>query len=331
MLGVGVLFDDGGDDTYAAETLSQGASGFGVGLLLDRAGKDAYRAYNEAQGFGFTQGVGALVDLDGDDAYFVNPGDPALGGDPLYASAQLPGKGNTSMAQGCGMGRRFDTVAEGVGLLGGLGILRDAKGNDTYTASVFAQASGFLGFGMLLDGSGDDTYEGLWYVQGSAAHLGMTFFHEGAGNDRYNPTFPIAATSIGVGHDFSVSVHLDEGGDDAYAGPGLSMGCGNSNGLGALVNVGGKDTFKAKSPYSLGGASPGEVRESARGRMATFGLFVKAGGTATYDSAPDRAPGGTWSYAPDNALPDGGSDAGTFAPGPSKSVGVDRATGASLP
>jgi len=324
VLGVGVLFDAGGNDRFESETLSQGAAGFGIGLLLDRSGDDVHRGYNDMQGFGFTRGVGAIVDLAGSDTYYLNPGDPALDkGDPLYASAQLPGKGNTSMGQGCGYGRRWDTVPEEEGFIGGLGLLRDALGDDTYTGSVFAQSCGFLGFGALLEGSGNDTYEGLWYVQGSTAHMGLALFHDAGGNDKYNPTFPIAATSIGVGHDFSASVHLDEGGDDLYRGPNLALGSGHANGLGVLVNVGGTDVFKAAGSFSLGGAAAGEVFKSARGKLPTYGVFVKVGGSATYEVGGVDAmrSGGTWEYAPENA--EGGA---------AKSVGVDRATGtASLP
>ncbi len=239
------------------------------------------------------------------------------------------------MSQGCGMGRRRDSVPENIGFLGGLGLLRDKKGKDKYTGSVFAQASGFLGFGMLLDGGGDDTYEGLWYVQGSAAHLGLTLFHDAGGNDKYDPTFPIKATSIGVGHDFSVSLHLDEGGDDQYFAPGLSLGSGHANGMGLLVNVGGNDSFKAGGAFTLGGAAAAEVFASARGKMKTFGLFVKAGGTGTYDvpGTTGRVAGGTWSYAPENVpAGDAGVDGGVFFDGPAKGVGVDRPSGtATLP
>jgi len=335
VLGVGVLFDAGGNDKYESETLSQGAAGFGIGLLLDRAGDDLHRGYNEMQGFGFTRGVGAAIDLAGGDTWFLNPGDPTLEkGDPLYASAQLPDKGNTSMGQGCGYGRRWDTVPEEVGFIGGLGLLRDAAGDDTYTASVFAQGAGFLGFGALLEGSGNDTYEGLWYVQGSTAHMGLALFHDAAGNDKYNPTFPIAATSIGVGHDFSASVHLDEGGDDAYRGPNLALGSGHANGLGLLVNIGGTDSFKAAGDFSLGGAAAGEVFKSPRGKLPTYGAFVKATGTATYEVAgvDKLRSGGTWSYAPENAGDAGVPDGSTFVDGPAKSVGVDRPSGtAALP
>ncbi|MBI2395031.1 MAG: hypothetical protein HYV09_36005 [Deltaproteobacteria bacterium] len=336
VLGVGVLFDAGGKDRYESETLSQGAGAFGIGMVLDRGGDDQYRGYNELQGFGFTRGVGAVVDLAGNDVYFANPGDPALGGDPIYPSAQLPGKGNTTMGQGCGYGRRWDTVPEEIGFLGGLGLLRDAAGNDTYTASVFAQGCGFLGFGALLEGGGDDSYDGLWYVQGATAHMGIALFHEAGGNDRYNATFPVVATSVGVGHDFSSTVHLDEGGDDVYRGPGLSLGTGYANGLGVLVNVGGTDSFAASGAFTLGGAMAGEVFKSPRGKLPTYGVFVKAGGSATYAIGGVDAlrSGGTWSYAPENASSagDAGTTDATFVEGPAKSVGVDRPSGkASLP
>jgi len=335
VLGVGVLFDAGGNDKYESETLSQGAAGFGIGLLLDRAGDDTHRGYNEMQGFGFTRGVGAAIDLAGSDIWFLNPGDPSLEkGDPLYTSAQLPGAGNTSMGQGCGYGRRSDTVPEEIGFLGGLGLIRDAAGDDTYTASVFAQGCGFLGFGALLEGGGNDTYEGLWYVQGSTAHLGLALFHDAAGNDKYNPTFPIAATSIGVGHDFSASIHLDEGGDDLYRGPNLALGSGHANGLGVLVNVGGTDSFRAAGNFSLGGAAAGEVFKGPRGKLPTYGVFVKASGAATYEVAgvDTMRSGGSWSYAPENVGDAGVPDGTTFVDGPAKSVGIDRPSGsAALP
>ncbi len=319
VFGVGVLFDEGGDDTYEAEVLAQGAAGWGVGLLLDRAGSDRHLAYTAAQGYGFTRGIGALVDADGDDVYEADPGDSSLGGDPIYPSAQLPNGGNTSMAQGCGRGVRPDLLPSHIGLPGGLGLLRDLRGSDRYAAGVFAQAASFaMGVGLLLDGEGDDTYEGLWYVQGAAAHTGLTLFVDGKGNDRYNPTFPIASTSIGVGHDFSVGIHVDEGGDDHYRAPNLSLGSGYANGVGIVVNAGGTDAFEASGELMLGSASATEVLSSAaRKKMPTVGVFVKAGGGATYD-APVRGPGAgaTWSTTPNKAS--GANE---------QAVGVDRPQG----
>jgi len=324
VFGVGVLYDEGGDDDYAAESLCQGGGAFGIGLLLDGGGSDKYVAYNSAQGFGFTQGIGALVDENGDDTYFTDPGDPAVGGDPLYPNAQLPSTGNTSMSQGCGEGHRPDAPEPGYQFAGGIGVLRDAHGKDTYTTSVFGQACSFgMGIGMLLEGDGDDTYEGLWYVQGANAHTSVAYFDDKAGNDQYDPTFPIRATSIGVGHDYSVALHYDEGGDDQYHGPGLSLGSGNDNGIGFMLVAGGNDTFKADAVNSLGSANCGDLQGTSRAKLQTLGVFVKASGTATYAVGGIDAggyPGSNWSYAPEN-------DAGaglTYE----KSAGLDRPNGA---
>ncbi len=320
VFGVGVLYDEAGDDDYAAESLCQGAGAWGIGLLLDGAGNDKYLAYNSAEGFGFTQGMGALVDEAGDDTYYTDPGDPAVGGDPLYANAQLPTTGNTSMSQGCGEGHRPDSPDPGYQFAGGLGVLRDAHGKDSYVTSVFGQACSFgMGIGMLLEGDGDDTYEGLWYVQGANAHTSVAYFDDRAGNDQYNPTFPIRATSIGVGHDYSVALHYDEGGNDAYHGPGLSLGSGNDNGIGFMLNVGGTDTFRADAQNSLGSANCGDLQGTARAKLQTLGVFVKASGTGSYTVGGIDAgsyPGSSWSYAPDNSA-DGGLTA-------EKSAGLDR-------
>jgi hypothetical protein len=320
VFGVGVLYDQGGDDDYAAESLCQGGGAFGIGLLLDGGGNDKYLAYNSAQGFGFTRGIGALVDEAGDDSYYTDPGDPAVGGDALYPNAQLPGVGNTSMSQGCGEGHRPDSPEPGYQFPGGLGVLRDAHGKDSYVTSVFGQACSFaMGMGMLLEGDGDDTYEGLWYVQGANAHTSVAYFDDKAGNDQYDPTFPIRATSIGVGHDYSVALHWDEGGDDTYHGPGLSLGSGNDNGIGLMLVTGGTDTFRADAQNSLGSANCGDLQGTSRAKIQTLGMFVKASGTGSYTVGGVDAgsyPGGSWSYAPDNK-----PDAGLTA---EKSVGMDR-------
>jgi hypothetical protein len=320
VFGVGVLFDDGGDDTYSAEALAQGAAGWGVGLLLDRAGNDKHVVYTSSQGFGFTKGLGALVDMDGDDVYDSDVGDPELGGDPLYANAQRPGKANTSMSQGCGRGNRPDVPEPGFPMAGGIGILRDAKGDDRYLTSIFGQGCAFaMGIGLFADGAGNDTYEGIWYVQGANAHTGLSLFVDGAGDDRYDPTFPITATSIGVGHDFSAAIHHDMGGDDTYRAPGLSLGAGNANGFGLFVNAGGADTFDAKGPITLGAANATEILPVvARQSMPTVGVFVKAGGRATYAGAslPDAGADLTWGTTPN-------ADAGVAE----RAVGVDRPGG----
>lgn len=285
--GVGVLYDQGGSDHYDGEAGVQGASHFGVGLLLDGAGDDVYRTYSQAQGFTSVRGVGILYDQDGKDQYLADNGDPADGGDPLYWTIQIPGKGNNSFAQGAAFGRRSPGGGDDADMSGGLAILRDRAGDDVYVASVQAQSSGYwFGTGILADGSGNDTYDARYYVQGAGAHFAMALFLEGGGDDKYNMTFAPHATSIGVGHDFTVAWHLDLGGNDVYRGPLLSLGSGNANGIGILLNVGGDDVYHSAAEPTIGAANfSGEWHDacSACSAVATSGIFMDVGGKDTYD------------------------------------------------
>src|SRR5262249_18766602 len=154
--GVGVLWDDGGDDHYEAELGAQGAAFGGVALLYDGGGRDTYRAYTYAQGYGFVGSFGTLYDASGDDAYELVV-DQVL----LVESPQTPGVANSSMGQGAAAGWRIED--ETSSLSGGLALLRDKTGNDTYVGACFAQGIGYwFGFGVLADAEGDDRYDGLF-------------------------------------------------------------------------------------------------------------------------------------------------------------------------
>jgi hypothetical protein len=305
-LGVGALFDDGGNDVYLAEDGAHGAGVFGIGLLVDAGGDDRYDSFAFSQGFGYVFGLGLLHDAGGADVYHCDIGDPAWGGTPLYLSAQLPGTGNSSFCQGAGFGRRADPPGgDGVYMSGGIGVLRDrGTGGDLYTSSVFGTGTGYwFGTGVLSDEGGDDWYDGRWYVQGSTAHFALSIFWDEDGADLYdqgntvcdwvaNPTcsFAPAATSIGVGHDFSLTWHIDGGGDDVYLGPGLSLGAGNVNGIGVMVNLGGSDTYVSMGDVNsptLGAANlfEGASLSEPRRSIITAGIFVDSGGVDTYELA----------------------------------------------
>lgn len=303
-MGVGILYDAAGDDDYAAEAGAQGAGVFGIAALIDAAGSDVRRSFHLSQGFGGTQAAAAIVDLAGDDEYLLDSGDPATGGHPLYYSPQLPGSGNTSMSQGAAQGRRPSSVDDAAYMAGGVGILRDTAGVDRYEASVFAQGAGYWqGLGLFLEGGSEgDTYNGAWYIQGATAHFALALFLEEGGDDKYNPDVSVAATSIGVGHDFSASLHIDEGGDDAYNAPGLSLGSGNVNGIGCFVNAGGADSYEVAGDPTFGAGNYsaelpyGEPRQNA----PTIGIFVDVGGADTYEVAgsPRMLNNAAWSYEP---------------------------------
>jgi hypothetical protein len=316
--GVGVLYDDGGDDTYEGEAAVQGSATFGIGILLDAAGNDTRRTFTLSQGYGFTGGVGLLEDLQGDDQYLADVGDPSLGGITLYYSPQLPAAGNSTLSQGAGEGMRDDTNA--LYWSGGLGILRDVQGGDVYQGSVFAQGVGYwFGIGVLLDGAGDDRYDALWYTQGSAAHAAIGVLWDVAGDDRYGQMWTPKSGNVGTGHDFGEGFLLDTAGNDVMTGGGLSLGEGNDNGLGLLVDTGGTDSFAG----SIGLATL-DTSTTGGPSFPTYGFFVKAGsaggdgGADTFAGAPTNRAGTTWR----NPAGDAGLEYGLGADEPDGGVEV---------
>ncbi|WP_373048651.1 hypothetical protein [Vulgatibacter sp.] len=302
-LGVGVLYDGGGNDVYLGEALVQGAAQFGIGLAIDDgSGADEYTAFSLAQGFGYVGGAGFLFDGGGPDRYRCDNGDPAHGGIPgVYPSPQLPETGNTSMCQGAGFGLRQD--ARELFLSGGLGVLRDRDGDDVYEASVFAQGTGYWqGTGLLSDGAGADTYDAFWYVQGGAAHFAVGILADGGPlGDVFSGRLPTRNMSHGAGHDFSTGVLINDQGDDVYHFGTLAGGASNCNGMGLFVDNAGDDTYVASSDYGSGmGNVSGECIDT-RPEPVSIGVMIDAGGSDTYDypasSFPIPSDGGTWGHA----------------------------------
>jgi hypothetical protein len=303
-LGVGVLWDGGGDDTYVAEANAQGSAQFGIGLAVDAGdGADTRSSFTFSQGFGFVGGAGALVDGGGDDQYLCDLGDPAAGGLPVYLSPQRPDNGNTSFCQGAGFGSRNDSSALS-SLSGGLGILRDAGGDDTYDASVFAQGTGYWeGIGILSDADGSDRYDAYWYVQGAAAHYAVGLLADGGdGGDAFNLLRSSQLMTLGAGHDYSLGAVLDDGGHDRYFVQGLSVGASNCNGVGLFVDNAGNDEYVGASDL---GSGVGNVSSECLGRdAASIGVMIDAAGTDLYDYVASTHPDfivptddGTWGYA----------------------------------
>ena len=200
VYGGGVLIDrDTQSDVYVSHTFSQGVGGpRGFGLLLDAGGADLYRANGPvpsaydtpASYMGFSQGVGvgirpydsggvgALIDLGGNDRY--------EGGE----------------------------FSQGGGYFWGIGVLHDAAGNDLYYGNRYAQGfAAHQAFGMLSDMSGDDVYWSMAAAgQAAAWDQSIAMLYEGGGNDFYR------ADSLAQGaaaQQSRASLH-DVSGDDVY-------------------------------------------------------------------------------------------------------------------
>ncbi len=214
FFGAGLLLDASGDDRYElAQGDGQGFGGpNGIGILGDRSGDDHYYAeadakkagradyhsedriaVSNAQGVGsgrrgdisdghvWAGGLGALIDVDGNDRYEA---------------------GNFS---------------QGLGYWFGTGLLWDGGGDDVYRSVYFTQGSGaHFAIGALIDESGNDRHE-LWDTAGAALAFGWDVVNaflidRGGGNDYYEAD----RISIGVAEVRSNAFFIDEGGDDTY-------------------------------------------------------------------------------------------------------------------
>jgi plastocyanin len=205
--GVGVLIDGGGDDTYMAKSVSLGAGHFGgTGILLDEGGNDHYTAIRLAEGFGTLGGTGILHDRGGNDTYTYYLPRPKYPG----AADHSPGAGGALDTGGnCDGVSRWNL---GSGFLGGVGIIVDDAGNDTYEAAAPTQhepgASGIIretgsmgfgdgaGFGIFLDNGGQDSYTGMpGRADGATvapSDKSQGFFHDSGGGAGMTVAGPMA-------------------------------------------------------------------------------------------------------------------------------------------
>lgn len=232
LFGIGLLCDTNGDDIYNSQSMCQGGAAFGVGLLHDINGNDQYISRLFAQGLGLTNGVGLLIDKKGNDCYYS-------GG--KYADFRSPGVSFQSFSQGFGMGIRPDESI--VGASGGVGLLFDDTGNDSYYGDYFSQGSSYyFSLGILHDNSGHDRYYSGRYSQGTGIHSTIGILKDGSGNDFYNAYFGV---SQGCGYDTSIGYLIDLQGNDYYKSNVMSQGVGSEKGIGVLADFKGDDYYYA--------------------------------------------------------------------------------------
>ena len=285
-LGVGVLSDDGGDDSYTCESGCQAAAVAGIAILNDDAGNDRYRSFQASQSFAGVSAFSLLYDHEGNDEYELVPKEPFMfswfGGYP----------NNLSKGQGAATGWRRD----GQQLGGGVALLRDGAGDDSYRAAVMAQGNGYwFGFGILADGDGHDQYDLVAYGQGGTQHFALSAFLEGGGAARYNARIKdeieTPRNALGGAHDFSVSFFVEAGGDDVYYAPDIAIGASKCHGLGVFVERGGDDTYHVSENGAIGWATDFDWNVGDCGDATdwpSYGFFVDLAGSDTYDK-PDAS------------------------------------------
>jgi hypothetical protein len=234
----------------------------GIGILADRSGNDEYESEPEAAKAGRAdyhsdhkvavsnaQGVGSGRRGDGSDGHAWAGGLGAL----------LDVDGNDTYTAG--------NFSQGLGYWYGTGLLWDGAGDDKYASVYFTQGSGaHFAVGALIDESGNDVHT-LGHNAGAAYGFGWDVVNallldRGRGNDRYEAKI----ISTGLGQVRSNGLFLDEGGDDVYvldvgttgfgdvdqrpeyAAPGRSTTFPFHLGqVGLFLDLGGKDTYQRRA------------------------------------------------------------------------------------
>ncbi|MCH7689817.1 MAG: hypothetical protein IIA17_02070 [candidate division Zixibacteria bacterium] len=211
--GIGLCLDGTGHDKYYLYGDGQGMGGVGggVGVLASFGGNDKYTAEpyakvfdrgdyhskfvingNQAQGVGFGRrgdgsdghswagGLGAIIDINGDDHYY---------------------SGNFTL---------------GVGYWFGTGIAIDRNGNDVYESCYFTQGSGaHFCNGILIDEGGDDRHE-LFETAGAGLGFGWDYTNAFLINKGGNDIYRAKIISMGLAQIRSNAFLIDIGGDDSY-------------------------------------------------------------------------------------------------------------------
>lgn len=228
--GIGILHHKGGNSSFSSRTFAQGVGQMGIGYLWNGSGDDIYLCSEYGQGLGLFRGAGVLIDRAGSDYY-------KLGG--LESDFRDPLKSTVSMGQGFGKGVRPDK--DSLGVSGGIGLLIDQEGNDTYIADYFAQgASYYYGIGILNDLSGNDRYISGRYAQGAGIHSSVGILLDRKGDDFYYASYGVAQ---GMGHDYGVGYLEDSQGNDHYLGGTLVQGAATHGGIGILIDLKGQDSY----------------------------------------------------------------------------------------
>lgn len=256
------ILDLGGDDTYTGN--NGGNNGWEVpfSVCIDLQGNDAYEStLRSCQGTG-SLGIGALIDLEGDDNYIG--------------------------LQWC----------QGTGYFG-VGWLHDLSGDDVYRGRAFCQGTGLFGIGVLLDETGDDRYEGDYHVQAVGLAQGIGALIDRAGNDEYyakglHPTgyrdagiFDAWSQGCGMGFRTLASgglgLLIDGAGRDRMEAGNFSQGGGYYYGFGILQAQGRDDDVYIGSRYNQGFSA-----------HQALGVFLEEGGDDFYTTRQGVAQGLAW-------------------------------------
>lgn len=214
------------------------------------------------------------------------------------------------------------SVIQGSGIYGGIGILVDMKGADSYSSKMtrgnalplfqyidgVAQGSGEGGYGLLLDVEGNDTYRAdvrsangwdIWdFAQGFGSAGGVGLLVDSGGNDRYlanglglaGPNGFQGVYTNGVGFYGGVGLQVDSGkGSDVYHATNVAQtvdyyaqGFAAFGGLGVLYDDGGNDDYDATQEATDSWIVPLLNCAFGTGSFGGVGILLDLGGNDRY-------------------------------------------------
>jgi len=292
-----LLIDIGGNDQYLGRVCGATDNDTTVSVCIDLAGDDVYHSDSHGcQGWGLL-GLGALIDLQGNDLYVGQKHSQAAGvfgvgvlqdvyGDDIFAAKEFSqgaaALGIAVLSNDFGNDIYFSPeYSQGFGFTFGSGVLRDREGDDFYFVGGFdvdfrenkegeeryvCMGQGF-GYGTRRDG---DYYSGggigiLTDGAGNDYYLGDYFaqgssywFATGILDDKAGDDVYVARRySTGAGIHNSVGVLVDEAGNDEYWGWGVGIGHGLDKSVGIVVDVMGDDCYSARGWYMMGHGGDG--------------------------------------------------------------------------
>ncbi len=276
LAGVGILIDFGANNRYAGVRRVQGQAIGGIGICIGRGGKNDYRAALWAQGFGGPLGFGMMDNVTGNNHYFC-------GG--MWRDSYPETPGCEGWGQGVGAGIR--QVANG-----GIGVILDNGGENTYEFDYLAHGGGYwcgLGFARDFGGNTKRIITRTAYNGGSrteqdfqrfgcgwGCHYALGFCFDDSGDDVYEGTI----MGTGMAWDCSFGTLCDFAGNDQYkATGGLTQGTGGQMGFGILFDYNGEDVYEG---YGQGYASNGISYHTLPGCGGNFAFLVDYGGKDTY-------------------------------------------------
>ncbi len=170
--GIGMLYDEGGNDFYDGEVFCEGSSyWYSLGILVDGGGNDSYNAAQYAQGAGIHLSIGALWEQGGDDQYHSRNGVVGGTAHDLSVAMLVDEEGDDNYIVSGGYG---------ISLTNSFALFIDKLGNDMYSTwedysfGSVRWARGFAGCGIFMDLEGKDRYSrntlaedgGLWTHNG---------------------------------------------------------------------------------------------------------------------------------------------------------------------